>query len=179
MIHFGQMKCGKVDQFGELFHVVSDFLHVNFVPFIPLRSHLVLPGAGAEGGDALLPIPLSLKSVLTAWARTVLVLLILLNSFVLLRNLFGLWQFLVVPGRRRGGLAAQPEIMLDAVLNPLWLVIGFVIFFALTYRFSKASWTRALHLATVAGLSEEHLDDHLARLRAPAPPAETLDPLPD
>lgn len=166
MIHFGEMKCGKVDQFGKLFYVVSDFFHVNFVPLIPLRSHLMLtePPAGTE--EEQLQIRMSVKSVLMAWIRTALVLLVLVNGIAVLRNLTRL-VFFVKPGQ-----APRPEAVWDAVLNPLWLVVGFLIFFGLTYRFSRASWTRALHLAALVGLTEEDLDAHLLRLRSPRREAE-------
>lgn len=166
MIHFGQMKCGKVDQFGRLFHVVSDFFHVNFVPVIPLRSYLVLEGAASGAEASQLPIRMSFKSVLTAWVRATFVLLMIVNGIAVLRGFFRL----VVAGKP--GLAARPEAAWDAVLNPLWLVVGFAIFFALTYRLSKPTWARALHLAALLGLTEQDLDAHLARLHAPRYEAE-------
>src|SRR5262245_6575288 len=87
MLHFGHMRCGKVDQFAGLFHVVTEFFHVNFLPLVPVRSFLVAGAAPAGSPAGEMPIRISAKSVLTAWVRAALVLLILFNVFALVANL--------------------------------------------------------------------------------------------
>lgn len=169
MIHFGQMKCGKVDQFGRLFHVVSEFFHVNFVPIIPLRTLLVRGETSSGDEIAAMPIRMSLKSVAAAWVRTALVLLILFQGLAMLRDLT---RLLFVPALRKEGAW-------DAVLNPLYLVIGCLIFFFLTYRFTRPSWARTLHLAALLGMTEEDLDAHLDALYRGAGPEEAEDAEPE
>ena len=169
MLHFGQMRCGKVDQFAGLFHVVTEFFHVNFVPLVPVRSFLVptldVPLMGGTGGEV--PIKLSVKSVLTAWVRTALVLLVLFNVLFFLGNLVR-W----VVTWARPGAAPPPEMLPDALLNPLALAIGFAIFLGLTYRFSKAGYDRAVELAALLGLTEDDLN---ARRDGAAPPVHPTD----
>ncbi len=161
MIHFGQMRCGKVDQFGSLFHVVSEFFQINFIPVVPLRSYLILHGAppGSE-----IAIPLSGKSVLMAYVRTGLVLLILFNSYTCVRNLA---IYAAQRNPARPAAIVQAELRLEAALNSLALVTGLVIFFGLSYRFSRPRFARVLELAALIGMTEEDLADYLMRGSAP------------
>ncbi len=59
---WGSRAFGKVDEVPGIFHVSTTFLHVLYLPVVPLKSHLV-------HRDVPLPIRLSPKSVLTAWLR--------------------------------------------------------------------------------------------------------------
>jgi hypothetical protein len=162
MIHFGQMRCGKVDQVENLFHVVSEFFQINFIPVVPLRSYLVLHGAppGSE-----IAIPLNGKSVLMGYIRTALVLLVLFNSYTCVRNLA---SYLSRRDAARPAVAAQVELRLERALNSLALVTGLVIFFGLTYRFSRPRFARVQELAALIGMTEEDLADYLARGSLPA-----------
>jgi hypothetical protein len=155
MIHFGQMRCGKVDRYRSLFHVVTEFFHVNFIPVVPLKSYVVPTGDSLKHGSAEARIELSLKSVLFAWIRTALIVAMIVNSLWLVRGAYHLTVHQPAP---MPGFAPRPQVTLDAVLNPLALVVGFAIFFALTYRLSRASYRRALELASLLGLPEEALD---------------------
>ncbi len=173
MIHFGQMRCGKVDQFGNLFHVVSEFFQVNFIPVIPLRSYLVLHGAppGSE-----IPIPLSGKSVLMGYLRTALVLLILYNSYTCV---FDMVRYLARRDAAGPVAMAQAELRLERALNSLALVAGLGVFFGLTYRFSRPRFTRVLELAALIGMTEEDLADYLAEGRLPTVPGTPPGTQPD
>src|SRR5438128_80911 len=71
LIVFGQKNYGKVDQVPGLFHVVTEFFHLYYVPVIPLKSYLMLDGDGAAVHRA--PIKLNLKSILMAWLRALFV----------------------------------------------------------------------------------------------------------
>lgn len=166
MIHFGQMRCGKVDQCGRLFFVVTEFFHVNFVPLLPLRSFLVMRAPNAGRPEVQVPVPLSVKSVLMAWLRTLLVLLILFSALQLFGN--SLWWLV----NRR---APKLEAALASVVDPLALVVGFAIFLGLTYRFAGAGRKRATELAARLGLSEDDLDAYRAGDSLPAFAAEPLD----
>jgi hypothetical protein len=81
---------GKVDRIPGLCYVVTRFLHVCFVPLVPLESCLIreLPGKRGkrirqlwarpellddENGNLKIRIPISLKSLLLAWLRTAFV----------------------------------------------------------------------------------------------------------
>src|SRR5262249_17385267 len=72
MIIFGEQRYGKVDQVPGLFYVVTRFLHVQFVPLVPLGSYLILNGKFAGGNEAEIKIGLSGKSILFAWFRAAL-----------------------------------------------------------------------------------------------------------
>lgn len=66
MIVFGTHRFGWVDRVEGLGTVATQFFHVMYVPLIPLGSALVLDdGRGIRVG-------LSPKSVLVAWARSLL-----------------------------------------------------------------------------------------------------------
>jgi hypothetical protein len=49
MIVFGGRLFGKVEQVPGLFHVATQFFHVNFVPLFPTKSWLVLHGSEKTG----------------------------------------------------------------------------------------------------------------------------------
>ena len=67
VIIYGTRLMGKVDQVEALGHVATQFFHLYYVPLIPTGSYLVL----SEQGDDFrgVSVPLSFKSVLTAWLR--------------------------------------------------------------------------------------------------------------
>lgn len=172
MVHFGQMRCGKVDHWGGLFHVVTEFFHANFIPLLPLRSFLVLRSASGKRPDAEVPVPLSWKSVWAGWLRTVLVLLLLLSVLQFCGDLF---RWVTNPPVLRGA-PVKPEARFAAVIDSLALTFALAVFFGLTYRFTRASRNRAVELAARLGLSEDDLDAHLA---GDLPPARAAEPLYD
>jgi hypothetical protein len=49
MFIFGGRLFGKVEQVPGLFHVATQFFHVNFIPLIPTKSWLVLHGTEKSG----------------------------------------------------------------------------------------------------------------------------------
>lgn len=49
MLIFGGRLFGKVEQVPGLFHVATQFFHVNFVPLVPTKSWLVLHGSEKSG----------------------------------------------------------------------------------------------------------------------------------
>lgn len=66
---FGRRVLGRVAEVDGSY-VVTEFAHLNFVPLIPIRSHLVFEEDGVERS---VPIRLHLGSVVSAYARTVAV----------------------------------------------------------------------------------------------------------
>lgn len=64
MIVYGTRKFGWVDEVEGLGIVATTFVHVMFVPLIPIACHIMLDD------DRGIPIPIQWKSVLFAWARS-------------------------------------------------------------------------------------------------------------
>ena len=67
MFIFGTRLFGKVDAVPGLGHVATKFFHINFLPLIPLEGWFVLGQEGNQWRGRA--IPMSGKSVLTAWMR--------------------------------------------------------------------------------------------------------------
>src|SRR5262249_14421905 len=65
MIFVGTRLYGKVDQVPGLFHLATEFFHIQFVPIGPSRSYVVLEGSGNRG----IRVRLSGKSILFAYLR--------------------------------------------------------------------------------------------------------------
>ena len=69
VIIWGTTHAGKVDEVpGGMFHVVTRFGHVYYIPLIPTGSFVVLE-KNADGGFRGAEIPLSGKSMLAGWLR--------------------------------------------------------------------------------------------------------------
>lgn len=122
-----------------MFRVATRFIHVNFIPFVPTGSFLVLEN---DGGGAI-KLSLSGKSWFAAWARIAL-------GFAVLT---GVGTLLV-------GVTNKPRTE--------WLAVGIGSATALlcalsmwwSYRstwMGRASYDRAVKLAEKAGFSEEGL----------------------
>lgn len=72
IIVWGERMCGKVDQVEDLVHVATKFFHVQYVPLIPLQSFIVISNTQSHGEFNGLAIPMSIKSVLSTYLRTAL-----------------------------------------------------------------------------------------------------------
>src|SRR3954468_18440031 len=138
---FGSRLMGKVDEVPGLFHVATKFGHINFLPLIPMKSYVVLGKNGSSFHGV--PIPMSGKSVLAAWGRSVGVLAAVIGG------IFALVQFSNPSGPGE-----------DAFL---WL--GVTAFgaagaaFTWFYRgFTRASFERACHLGRLIGLNEQGMN---------------------
>ena len=139
-IVFGQNKYGKVDRVPGLFHVVTEFFHIYYVPLIPLKSYLMF-----EASQGSTPISLHLRSVLMGWARALLI-CVSLGSVI-------------------AGLVKLSEHFADKKDTPTedfvvpFVVAGACVFvYWLSTRFTRASYERALALAEQLGLEPEHID---------------------
>ncbi len=138
VIIWGTTHAGKVDEVpGGMFHVVTRFGHVYYIPLIPLGSFVVLDKT-ADGFTGA-PIPLSMKSWMTGWLRGGSIVAIL------------------------GSLVATPILALDPKAAPLaWVLpvligVGAVAALVLSYRLrmiTEASYERATQLAPLVGLNE-------------------------
>src|SRR3954470_304932 len=68
VIIWGTTHAGKVDEVPGLFHVVTQFGHLYYIPLIPTGSYIVLE-KNSDGGFRGASIPISFKSWLVAWLR--------------------------------------------------------------------------------------------------------------
>ena len=139
VIIWGTTHAGKVDEVpGGMFHVVTRFGHLYYIPLIPTASFVVLE-KNADGGFSGAPIPLSGKSILVGWLRGGSIVAIIASCFGLL--------FTLLDNR-----AAPFSWTLPIVVAGL---AGAVLF--LTYKlklFRQASYERAVQLAQHLGLSD-------------------------
>lgn len=69
---------GRVDQVPSQFYVATEFVHMWYIPLIPLRTFLIVEGWQSEEA---IKIPMSFKSVLTAYVRAALILAALVLFF--------------------------------------------------------------------------------------------------
>src|SRR5262245_24013252 len=65
MIVYGIRLYGYCDAIPGVGHVATQFIHIWFVPLVPVKGFFVLEGEGNRG----VPIPMRGKSVLSAWLR--------------------------------------------------------------------------------------------------------------
>jgi hypothetical protein len=145
---FGTRMYGKVDQVPGLFHVSTQFAHLNFIPLFPIKSWLVFDST--MQGNAFRGIPLGWhgKSIFFAWLR--------FGSFtggiaaLIAAAIFGV----EVLDRHKD---AVPTLVVCAVLAPLlFLLLGF------SYKLSSAGPMRALKIASRHGIKPEALAQFFA-----------------
>ena len=67
VIIWGTTHAGKVDEVPGMFHVVTQFGHLYYIPLIPTGSYIVLD-KHSDGGFRGVSIPISFKSWLIASA---------------------------------------------------------------------------------------------------------------
>jgi hypothetical protein len=67
VVIYGSRLMGKTDFVPGLFHVATRFGHIYYLPLIPMASYVVLGQSGENFRGV--PITLSAKSILLAWAR--------------------------------------------------------------------------------------------------------------
>jgi preprotein translocase subunit SecY len=72
IIIWGSRICGDVDHVPQIGHVATRFFHLWYLPLIPMESFAIISQSGDQIHGAR--IPLSGKSIITAWLRTVLLL---------------------------------------------------------------------------------------------------------
>ena len=137
MIVFGTRMYGKVDQVPGLFHLATEFFHMQFVPLGPVRSYLMLDGPGNQA----IRVGLSGKSILFAYLRAFIVVACIVALF---------W-----------GLEHHREP--NGLLIAMTIAVLCVPLFFSTYLLSRPSPLRAFRLATQAGLPMGMLADHYAK----------------
>jgi hypothetical protein len=142
VIIWGSVNAGKVDEVpGGMFHVVTRFGHLYYIPLIPMGSFIVLEKM-SDGSFNGAPIPMSWKSILTGWLRG--------GSIVaMIGALVG--TFLLAMDKN-----ALPIVRALPLL--IFLVAGAALFASYKLKlFTEASYERAIELARVVGLNETGL----------------------
>lgn len=159
MVIFGSRLFGKCDAIPGLGYVATKFGHINFVPLIPLEGWLVVAEEGnGWRGQA---ISMSGKSVLTAWARFLFIVVGIISL------LFGFIGF----SSHDAGTAIPLGLLGLACIGGL----------IASYKWkwvTQASPERALEIAREAGIGEEGLAqlrrmyaaEEAATVAAPAQP---------
>lgn len=152
MIVFGTRLCGKVDE-TRVGHVVTRFVHVWFVPIVPLSSWFVV-------GESGRPIPLSLRSIVAAYLRGFGVVAALgSGGFFLYHLIFRFFEHFQIYSRG-GSAVTEDEIVADVILlaaSGVVAVLG-VVAYLLTLVFRKASAARCAELGQAVGLAVTPLD---------------------
>ena len=142
MIVFGTRMYGKVDQVPGLFHLATEFFHIQFVPLGPTRTFLVLDGPGNRG----VRLGLSGKSILFAYIRAAC-------AVVAVIGVIGGFTELT-----KNAAASLVHFVIAALCVPLFL---------LTYWLSRPTPFRAYRLAMKAGLPMGMLAEHYAKTLTP------------
>jgi hypothetical protein len=138
MIIFGTRLYGKVDQVPGLFHLATEFFHIQFIPLGPTRTFLVMEGPGGGG----VRMGLSGKSILFAYLRAFLVVVCIVAGY---------WAYQDKHDRTTALCVAGASALL---------------FFG-TYFLSRPNALRAYRLAMKAGLPMEMLAEHYAKTLSP------------
>lgn len=140
---FGETKYGKVDRIPGLFHVVSSFFHLYYVPIIPMGTFVMIEGTKDVGRK----IGFSGKSILIAYLRAYGFLGALITTCI------PIVTFLE---------ASQKRAAWDVPWEMIGIAVVCWIVFALTYRISRPSLPRALELAQELGIPLDTLAEHFA-----------------
>jgi hypothetical protein len=140
---------GKTDRVPGLFHVATQFLHLYWVPFLPIKSYLVREQAGKNPPERI-PIAFCWRSAILAWWRMVLFFLGWLSAWLGAVSLFD-----HLAHHRRQPF--QPETFFAGFL----VIVCFgLLFFSYRNRWPRPA--RALELAALTGISPEALAYHMA-----------------
>jgi hypothetical protein len=142
---FGTSKYGKTDHLPGLFHVMTEFFHVYYVPLVPLRSAVHMDNAGEAPGT---PISMSGKSVLVTYLRGLVGVAAFLSTLIFLGTMFNVFN----PRK-------HPHVIENRWLFLAAAVVGWFLV-ALSYRWTKPSPVRALELANTLDLPMESIVEH-------------------
>jgi hypothetical protein len=138
VIIWGTTHAGKVDEVPGMFHVVTQFGHIYYIPLIPTGSYIVLE-KNSDGGFRGVSIPISFKSWLVAWLRAGCVvgtIAMTIMTAVLLADM------------QKKGMAWIAPLLLDVVLITL-LVLSYKL-----KVITQASYERAIDLGRRVGLTD-------------------------
>jgi len=137
MFVFGTKFFGRIQYVPGLFYIATKFIHIFFLPLIPLGTYFVFEGSARhdyKGGKDQIstlvkPVPFDIKSVLMAWLRTVLVVAIVVSAVQAVSS----------------GLAGPATIV----------AIAAALLLHLSYVLSRAGVEKAIELGQKAGFSDD------------------------
>ena len=150
MFHIGHGNYGTIDVVPGLFSVQTRFIHFNFFPLIPIRSHLLLESRPDQPIPFEIPIRMSFKSVLFAYLRAMTILAIataVISFFVIL----------VEAATEKVGRGGETPTHLLIALGFVAATVG--VYYA-SYAFGRASIEHAIDLGARLGFSTEEVEDH-------------------
>jgi hypothetical protein len=153
IIH-GERQYGKVDHVPGFFYVTTSFVHVWFVPLIPLKSSIIPVGAQLRRSSGPVAIGMSLKSVLIGWGRAILFLLLFRRMFLLADLATQYFS-----GRGRGAQATTTDFLWPICYTGLLAILLW-----LTYQLSGAGYKRALRLGARLGIPAEDIGTKFGRV---------------
>jgi hypothetical protein len=133
MIVFGNAFYGKVDVVPGLFHVKTYFFHLWWLPIAPVNSYLFVEGGNGVGAKV---IDLRWKSILTAWFRTLL-------------------GFCIFPCVLVGVVELNPQPAIQEIATAWGVAFALALIYLMTFRWTRAGYSRALELARMAGIDPE------------------------
>ena len=140
VIIWGTTHAGKVDEVPGMFHVVTQFGHVYYIPLIPTGSYIVLE-RNNDGGFRGVSIPISFKSWLVAWLRAGCIVAIIASIIL------GIIAF--AEAAKNPGNFAWILPVLMAVAASTALVLSYKLKFI-----TQASYERAIDLGRRVGLTD-------------------------
>ena len=136
----GIRRFGVVDHVPGLFYVATLFFHILWFPFVPLKTRLFVFGATDDGRDVAVPLPISIRSILIAWTRAILIILGIVASMVSIGGVFA--------------LADKPESLLTVIVSVALAAICFA-GFAVSRKYEACSPQRGEHLGLLLGFPHE------------------------
>lgn len=139
-IVWGTTHAGKTDEVPGLFHVVTQFGHVYYLPLIPTGSYVVLEKI-QDGGFNGAPISLSFKSWLIAWLRA---------GSILMMIAAVIGGIIVYADQHR-----MPPFLPWLAVAALAMAGGALLYLSYKLKvFTHATYERAVQLARHVGLSD-------------------------
>jgi hypothetical protein len=142
IIIWGSKLYGKTDEVPGLFHVATQFGHLDYLPLIPMGSHLIFEES--DDGWRGVPIGFSFKSFLLTWTRTAALIGMIgmvVASFVTIPDA---WQ-----------LGNTREVMSTLGITLSICSVWWYLCFGKACR--RASYDKAVHLAEKHQLGEQAL----------------------
>lgn len=146
MIIFGQRLYGKVHHVPKLCYIATRFMHIQFVPLVPLESFLIFDGDSTRG----VKLRMHLGSVLTAYLRGALIVIAIMAVIGAISH----------AGDREVGVLAPLFFVFVALV-----AVGAFIF---TYYLNRRTHSDARDVLLRAGLDEDFVDGILAPPDLPA-----------
>lgn len=141
---------GRTDKVGNLLYVGTNFIHLFFIPLIPLGSYVVRREHDEWDGFKGVRIRLSIKSILYAWARTAAIITIPVMLYRFYDASYGV-----------GAIGRDPMYSSSWDYGPGWTgvlyIAGSLLALWLMRVTSVASNRRGIELAQMAGFQIERV----------------------